>query len=938
MHRGESRFVGRFVAACQQLLALGVVFAVLVPATSVVSLEVVSRDEPSVTAPQQSAPRDVSQVPGEPVQAEVTEVSLAGDSTSETLAQVVSAPQPVEGYGAVGVTWSPDAEIGDDEITLQARTQNEGTWSGWEDLEYHDEHGPDPDSAEARSARPGTDPLLIGNVDEVQVRVSVADSEQAVPTDLTLAVITPGEAEDQVEEGPSIDTARLAGGTGSTGPMGAELPGTTLTATDGASNRDGLALVAGGTTPKPLIYSRAQWGADESQRSASSLHYGEVHAGFVHHTVNANDYSRAEVPGIIRSIYAYHTRSRGWSDVGYNFLIDRFGRIWEGRYGGVDRPVVGAHTLNYNDYAFAAAAIGNFETATPSSALLSAYGDLFAWKLSLHGVDPASTSQRVGKRDFPAINGHRDAAATACPGKNLYAQLSSIRTLASQAQASWGGRQLGGDLVRSQHPDIVVRRAGDQMAYIVATGGLTRFRAPITSSTGWASKTAVVASPDLTGDGKADLVARSASGITRVYPGDSAGGFGAGIRPSKKFKMVRLITAAGDLNRDQRNDLVALRRSDDRLVAYLGRGKGRFDKRVLPQVYAGYDLLAGAGDVTGDGRPDLVGRDAGESLYVHRGGKLSQRTLVRGNFAGVDSISGLGDYTNDGSADLVLRTAKKGKAYVLPSRGNGTFGHLLGPLKSLTGLTDISSGGQLTGNRAPDLVARSGDRLVVVASRGTYHASRPIATGTSLAAADLLLNVGDWDGDGKGDIVTRVAATGALELRRGNGRGQFVAPAALGAGFATVSHLAAVGDMTGDGYPDLMGQPSGQGMRIYPGRGVSGLGVSYAASGAISADRYFGVGRWDTDGAPDALARKGDSLKMYVGNGPGGLTGSRTLSLDVSRYDWVGGIGNLRGKSHPGLIVRNAKTGDLWTIAATASRFANPRFLAENFAGYDLIG
>ena len=115
-----------------------------------------------------------------------------------------------------------------------------------------------------------------------------------------------------------------------------------------------------------MIYSRAQWGADEQHARASrSLHYGEVHAGFVHHTVNANNYTRAEVPAILRSIYAYHTQSRGWSDIGYNFLVDRFGRIWEGRYGGVDRPVVGAHTLGYNDDSFAMSAIGNFEIAQP---------------------------------------------------------------------------------------------------------------------------------------------------------------------------------------------------------------------------------------------------------------------------------------------------------------------------------------------------------------------------------------------------------------------------------------------------------------------------------------------------------------------------------------------------------------------------------------------
>lgn len=927
MHRGKSRFVGRFVAACQQLLALSVVFAVLAPVTSVVSLEVVSRAEPNAGAPaMRSATTDASAVEGEAVEAEVSEVSLVEPGTAAA-DSVLSEPQPVDGYGAVGVTWSPRDELDDGEITLQARTQTEGSWSQWTEIVYDAEHGPDPDSAEGRSTRPGTDVLLVGDVDQVQVKVSMPGTEESVPADLKLAVITPGESEDLVEEAPSIDTANLgAAGVGD------------LSVTDEAGASDLLALTAGGATPKPQIYSRSQWGADESQREASSLNYGEVHAGFVHHTVNANDYTRAEVPGMIRSIYAYHTRTRGWSDIGYNFLIDRFGRIWEGRYGGVDRPVVGAHTLNYNDYAFAAAAIGNFETAAPSSALLSAYGTLFAWKLSLHGVDPASTSQRVGKRDFPAVNGHRDAAATACPGKNLYAKLASIRTLAAGAQASWGGRQLDGDLVKSEHPDLVVRRASDKMAYVVATGGLTRFRAPVTSSTGWGSMTAVVASPDLTGDGRADLVARSASGVTRVYPGNGAGRFGSGIRPTTKFKRVTLITAAGDLNRDRRNDLVALRRSDDRLVVYLGRGKGRFAKRVLPQVFAGYDLLTGAGDVTGDGRPDLVGRDADGRLYIHRGGKLSQRTAIRGTYTSIDSIAGFGDHTRDGRADLVVRTAKKGKAYVLPSRGNGTFGHLLGPLKSLRGLQDITSGGQMIGFRTPDLVARSGDRLVVVASRGTYHTSGPIPTGTSLASSDLLLNVGDWDGDGNGDIVTRATSTGTLELRRGNGRGQFVPPATLGTGFGTVSHLAAVGDMTGDGYPDLMGQPAGQGMRIYPGRGRSGLGVSYGAAGIISADRYFGVGRWDTDGAPDALARKADILTMYVGNGPGGFTGSRTLSLDVSGYDWVGGIGNLRGKSHPALIVRNAKTGDLWTIGATASGFAKPRFLAESFSGYDLIG
>src|SRR3546814_10045054 len=80
-----------------------------------------------------------------------------------------------------------------------------------------------------------------------------------------------------------------------------------------------IALQATKVTTKPKIYSRSQWGANEKLRDKSSLQYHEVHAGFVHHTVNGNDYTRDQVPGIIRSIYAYHTQSRGWSDLGYNF-------------------------------------------------------------------------------------------------------------------------------------------------------------------------------------------------------------------------------------------------------------------------------------------------------------------------------------------------------------------------------------------------------------------------------------------------------------------------------------------------------------------------------------------------------------------------------------------------------------------------------------------
>ena len=118
-----------------------------------------------------------------------------------------------------------------------------------------------------------------------------------------------------------------------------------------------------------MIYTRAQWGADERLRDPSDLTYGAVKAAVVHHTVDANGYRSSQVPALIRGIYAFHVNGRGWSDIGYNFLVDRFGRIWEGRYGGTTLPVVGAHTADHNSWTTGMSVIGNFDTATVPAAV-----------------------------------------------------------------------------------------------------------------------------------------------------------------------------------------------------------------------------------------------------------------------------------------------------------------------------------------------------------------------------------------------------------------------------------------------------------------------------------------------------------------------------------------------------------------------------------------
>ncbi|RYP83703.1 hypothetical protein EKO23_18270 [Nocardioides guangzhouensis] len=954
----------RFVTACQQSLALGAVLAVLAPAANVVSLDVVgtlpgSSDSPVTTGSDGAADRSSDSTPGgtvdrapaadpgvsaadreparvetEPVQPVVHEVPMEAvpDQPDDPAKhELVSDPEKVTGYGAVGVTWQHGEELKDDQITVLVRTRTDGTWSSWTAVQYHEEHGPDPDSDEGRHARPGTDPLLVGEVDEVQAKA--VTTYGSIPDDVTLSVIQPGASKDTEVEEPAIDTSRLD--TAKRDQTSEQAADQTLESSDGE-----IALQAGSFTPKPQIFSRAQWGANERMRDKGSLHYYEVHAGFVHHTVNANNYTKAQVPGIIRSIYAYHTQSKGWSDIGYNFLVDKFGRIWEGRYGGVDRPVVGAHTLGYNDYSFAMSAIGNYETAQPTSAMLNAYGKLFAWKLSLHGVSASSTRQKVGPKYFQAINGHRDAGSTACPGRYLYAKIPQIRRLAAQYQADWTGRERSTDVLGTAHPDILLRRS-DGTGFVLPTGGMLRFRAARQATfTRWSRYDTVVVSPDLTGDAKSDLLVRDGTGA-RVRPGTGTGDFGNGIKPTQLFQGMDQVTAVGDLNGDGRNDLVARQPSTGRLFLYRGNGSGGFTRAGLSTAWASYTMTVGTGDVNGDGKADVLARDKAGALWLHRGtgrSTLAARVKVPGSFGQFDAITGFGDYTGDGKVDLVVRTASNGSSYVLPGRGNGSFGHSVGPFTQAKGL-GIVAGGDVLGNKAPDVVGVRGNLLVSYSHYGAQNVRPMVSVGSAFQNASLLLNVGDWDRDGRDDVVTRTSS-GTLELRRGLAGSKLAPPVSIASGFQNVTLIAAVGDTTGDGYPDLMGQPKGGSMRIYPGYGLHGLKASYVAHSAVSAGGQFGVGRYDGDGAPDNLFRSGSRLRMLRGNGPGGLTGaSAAVSLDLTGYDRVLSPGDVDRDGRADLVVREKATGYLWLLPGrSGGGYGTRRFLAEGFTGYDLMG
>ncbi|MFB7506220.1 peptidoglycan recognition protein family protein [Streptomyces broussonetiae] len=198
---------------------------------------------------------------------------------------------------------------------------------------------------------------------------------------------------------------------------------------------------------RPHILPRSVWLAGLTRRNQPPARYDDkVVAVFIHHTDSPGGYDCADAPAIIRHLYAGQTGDRRWDDIGYNFIVDRCGTIYEGRAGGVDRPVIGAHTLGFNHRTAGIAALGTFTGGVPvPKAMTDAIAALAAWKLGLAGVDPrgsvrlrSSNSHSRYKAGtaatLPTLAGHDAGYMTSCPGAALTARLPEIREAAARLQ------------------------------------------------------------------------------------------------------------------------------------------------------------------------------------------------------------------------------------------------------------------------------------------------------------------------------------------------------------------------------------------------------------------------------------------------------------------------------------------------------------------------
>lgn len=280
-------------------------------------------------------------------------------------------------------------------------------WTEWSELEVEADDGPDGNSTEGSSPRAVSEPYV--HVGAIGYQFDLAASD-AADSNATVSLVRE------------------------------ELKRVVVDATPLAS-----------TAEKPLfpVQSRSEWGAAPF-RDGKPTPNSSVKLAVVHHTAGQNNYSQGSVPGIINGIQAYHQNANGWSDIGYNFLVDRFGGIWEGRAGSIDLASVGAHAQGFNTGSVGVSVLGDYTKTSPSPQAIEAVSKVAAWRLWLNEADPTGSVSLVsgGSPKFPAgtrvtlprIVGHRDVGLTSCPG-SIYGFLPQIRTRAKQLYQQWGSEK-----------------------------------------------------------------------------------------------------------------------------------------------------------------------------------------------------------------------------------------------------------------------------------------------------------------------------------------------------------------------------------------------------------------------------------------------------------------------------------------------------------------
>ncbi|GEL97653.1 peptidoglycan recognition protein family protein [Cellulomonas terrae] len=434
------------------MLAVGASAMLAVPVTGVAAAQAGPTASASTrtapAAPPITPPADTSELVVDQVPVDIA-AQVPASPTDDTVAtrsesggdRIVSETVAADGYKSVGVTW--EAEPSDPGVEVSVRTLTDGTWSEWMEFEG-DSSAPDTGTLEAsRDIRAGTGSLWIDGASHLQLSfdgaarsvddVRVALVGDATTDDATTDDATTDDADDATTSDATTDDATTdvvrrseAGGSASRSTLG---------------RVESVAVSA--AAPAPAIITRAGWGA-APQRCAFDV-ASTLLASAVHHTAGPNTYSTvAQAMEQLRADQRYHQDARGWCDLGYNYVVDKWGNVYEGRAGSGEQPVIGVHAGGFNTATVGISMLGDYSATAPSAAQRESVARLIAWRMASYHRDPGSTvgyttlggdNSRYAAGTslaLPVVFGHRDVAFTACPGEAGYAVLGAIKQRARE--------------------------------------------------------------------------------------------------------------------------------------------------------------------------------------------------------------------------------------------------------------------------------------------------------------------------------------------------------------------------------------------------------------------------------------------------------------------------------------------------------------------------
>lgn len=448
--------------------ALCVGTSLLVPAPAGASVGDVPRTvaAPAVQAP--AAPVDeltVDELPVDVGSPEAPAAEAVQTTEQSSTGRIVSESVVADGYQTLGVTWDemPDAP----DVDVRVRTLTDGRWSAWSALDDESVH-PDAGTAEAaRDVRAGTGSVWIDGASRVQVSFGAAAQEVE---GVRIALVGPVD---------DVATAAASSGTEAAASPDAESSSRPTGRTSRSTVERGVAQAVSVRTAvgAPGIITRAGWGA-APQRCAFDV-ASTLLASVVHHTAGPNSYSSvAEAMAQLRADQKYHQDARGWCDLGYNYVVDKWGNVYEGRAGSGERPVIGVHAGGFNTATVGISMLGDYSSLTPGAAQQESVARLIAWRMSAYHRDPGSTvgyttlggeNSRYPAGTYlalPVVIGHRDVAFTACPGQAAYSLLGAIK---QRARALIGAQFVNPSLSSGSVP----------------IGGALNVNGGVTSTIGW---------------------------------------------------------------------------------------------------------------------------------------------------------------------------------------------------------------------------------------------------------------------------------------------------------------------------------------------------------------------------------------------------------------------------------------------------------------------